>query len=122
MLVQQRVSSRIQLLDKSKMRLIGPLVWLALCLPVSVVGQELKFKAKFSDLGCPTEAMIRDFDRFLKENNLPAMENLVHPGACQTYQKGTVGTIKESNGTYACFLPNDKSTCIWVDRENLKPK
>jgi hypothetical protein len=79
-------------------------------------------EAKLTDIGCPTETMIRDLDRFMKENNVPATKNLVHPGACQTYEMGTVGTIKDSSGTYVCFLPSGKSTCIWADRENLKPK
>ena len=79
-------------------------------------------EAKLIDIGCPTETMIRDLDRFMKENNVPATKNLVHPGACQTYEMGTVGTIKDSSGTYVCFLPSGKSTCIWADRENFKPK
>ena len=79
-------------------------------------------EAKLTDIGCPTETMIRDLDRFMKENNVPATKNLVHPGACQTYEMGTVGTIKDSSGTYVCFLPSGKSTCIWADRENFKHK
>jgi hypothetical protein len=90
-------------------------------LSTSVVPGDL-VELKLEDMGCATEAMIRDLDRFLKEQNLPAAKNLIHPGACESIDKGTVGTIKESNETYACVLPNGKSTCAWVGREILKPK
>ena len=99
-----------------------------ICLLVSAAVGQKQFKPgdlvelKFEDIGCATEAMIRDLDRFMKEDNGPAFKNLVHPGACQSIDKGTVGTIKESSETYACVLPKGKSTCVWVGREILKPK
>ena len=55
-----------------------------ICLLVSAaVGQkQLKpgdlVELKFEDIGCATEAMIRDLDRFMKEDNGPAFKNLVH--------------------------------------------